>query len=225
MGQHRFGTDREKYKDVLLTKWSQLLDFRWKNKLLMVDDMRDAFAVGLKANGFSINTKDEDEISLAYNYLERLSNNIKLYSGNPREEFVSQKVDVGMMWNGEVVVAQRDLPGMEYIYPEEGVSFWADNFAIPSFAKNVTNAHKFIDYMLRPDVAALTTKELGYATANMMGKELLEEDVRNNAVIFPPLDVINISEFQEDVGDAHEIYEIYWAKLKTIKGSFDDDDQ
>ena len=103
------------------------------------------------------------------------------------------------------------------MYPKEGVSFWADNFVIPSRAKNVWNAHKFIDFMLRPEIAALTTEELGYATPNLEGKSLLNKEIRNNETIFPPMDVVNMSEFQEDVGDAREIYEIYWAKLKTIK--------
>lgn len=220
-GSTGIALNRKKHKDLEVTKWSDFLNFRWRNKIMMLDDMRDVFSVGLKANGFSINTKDEDQINSAYSYLEKLSKNIKLYSGDPIEEFLSENVDIGMMWNGDVVATQDKIPSMEYIYPEEGVSFWADNFAITSHAKNVLNAHKFIDYMLRADIAALCTTELGYATPNKAGKDLLPENIRENKSIFPPLEIINTSEFQENIGDANEVYEIYWSKLKTIKKALD----
>lgn len=216
-GSTGIALDREKYKDMEVTNWSDLLGPRWQNKLLMIDDMRDVFAVGLKANGLSINTRDEDQINLAYSYLEKLSKNVKLYSGSSKEDFLSKNASIGMIWNGDVIVVQKEIPSMEYIYPKEGVSFWADNFAIPSHAKNVLNAHKFIDYMLRPDIAALCTTELGYATPNKVGKSLLPENIQENKIIFPTLEVINASEFQEDVGGATEIYKVYWSKLKTVE--------
>ncbi|MGB0848730.1 MAG: ABC transporter substrate-binding protein [Thiolinea sp.] len=216
-GSTGIALDRNTYDGVKLEKWADLLDARWKNKLVMLDDMRDVFTIGLKAGGFSINSKDEDEISEAYFYLEKLTENVKLYSGNPQEEFLSKNADVGLIWNGDAVVAKEEISGIDFIYPKEGVSFWADNFVIPARAKNVWNAHKFIDYMLRPEVAALSTKDLGYATPNIVGKSLLDKEIRNNKTIFPPAEVVNMSEFQESVDDAREIYEIYWAKLKTIK--------
>lgn len=216
-GSTGVAVNQDKYKGIQIKKWEDLLDNRFKNKLVMQDDMRDIFSVGLKARGFSINSTSEDEISDAYYYLEQLSNNIKLYSGSPQENFLSGSVDIGLMWNGDAVAAKESINNLDYVYPEEGVSFWADSFAIPSRAQNVQNAHKFIDYMLRPEIAALCTESMGYATPNLVGKDMLPEEIRKNEAIFPSLEVVNVSEFQESVDDAYEIYQIYWAKLKTIK--------
>ncbi len=209
--------NRDKYKDIRIRKWEDLLDYKLRNKLVMQDDMRDVFSIGLKASGFSINSTSEDEISEAYYYLEKLSSNIKLYSGSPQEDFLSEAVDIGLMWNGDAVAAKESIASLEYIYPEEGVSFWADSFAIPSRAQNANNAHKFIDYMLRPEIAALCTQEMGYATPNLTAKGMLPEETRKNETIFPSPEVVKVSEFQESVNDAYEIYQIYWAKLKTAK--------
>lgn len=216
-GSTGIALNRDEYKGVEIKKWEDLLDIKLRSKLVMQDDMRDVFSVGLKAKGFSINSTSEDEINDAYYFLEKLSNNIKLYSGSPQEDFLSGAVDIGLMWNGDAVAAKESIKNLDYIYPEEGVSFWADSFAIPSRAQNVQNAHKFIDYMLRPEIAVLCTEDMGYATPNLVGKSMLPEETRRNESIFPSPEVINVSEFQESVSDAYEIYQIYWAKLKTVR--------
>ena len=54
-----------------------------------------------------------------------------------------------------------------YVIPKGGAQMWFDSFAIPKDAKNVAEAHAFIDYMLRPDVAAKNSNFLGYANGNV----------------------------------------------------------
>ena len=91
-----------------------------------------------------------------------------------------------------------------------------DNFVIPKNAKQVDAAHKFIDYLLRPEVAKIVSEEIGYASPNIAARELMDEEVRNNATIYPSKEILAKAEFQEDVGDeALQVYQQYWDKLKT----------
>ncbi len=92
-----------------------------------------------------------------------------------------------------------------------------DSFAIPVGAENVENAHKFIDYMLRPEVGQKVVEELGYSTPNAASQALLDEDMQKNPIIFPPAEAMEKGEFQNDVGDAMKLYDGYWEKLKTGK--------
>ena len=69
--------------------------------------------------------------------------------------------------------------------------------------------------MLRPDIAAKAVEELGYSTPNAPAKELLSDETRNNPIIFPSAESIQAGEFQQDLGEAMEIYNGYWEKLKT----------
>lgn len=57
-----------------------------------------------------------------------------------------------MIWSGEANMAQKENDKIQYIYPKEGSGFWVDSLTIPTGAENVENAHKFIDYMLKPEV-------------------------------------------------------------------------
>jgi putrescine transport system substrate-binding protein len=56
--------------------------------------------------------------------------------------------------------------------------------AIPKDAKNVENAHLFINYILRPEVAASLTNKVFYANPNKASLKLVKKDVAENKTIF-----------------------------------------
>jgi spermidine/putrescine transport system substrate-binding protein len=215
-GSTGIGINAKEIDPATITGWADLWNPKWQGKLLLTDDVREVFHMALKKNGFSTNTTDPEEIRAAYEDLRELMPNVLDFNADaPREPFLAGDVNLGMIWSGEVIMAQEENPDIMYIYPSEGAGFWVDSFAIPAGAENVDNAHRFIDYMMRPDVAAKAVEELGYSTPNSAAKELLSEEIRNNPVIFPSAESIRAGEFQQDLGDAMEMYNGYWEKLKT----------
>lgn len=136
-------------------------------------------------------------------------------SDAPREPFLAGDVSLGMIWNGEVVMAQEEEDAIQYVYPDEGAVFWVDSFVIPAGAMNVDAAHRFIDFMMRPEIAQACVEYVGYATPNKAALELLDEETRTNPVIFPSAEVVENGEFQTDVGDAIKLYNKYWEMLKV----------
>jgi len=200
-----------------ITAWNDLWDPKWRGQLLLVDDVREVFHMALKSLGYSTNTRNPDEIKQAYEKLTRLMPNVLVFNADaPREPFLAGDVNLGMIWSGEVSMAREEMPDLTYVYPREGAAFWIDSFVIPSGAENVENAHKFIDYMLRPEVAKLTVEEVGYATPNLTARDMLEEDIRNDPVIFPPAGVVRAGELQKDIGpQATGLMNRYWEKLKS----------
>jgi putrescine transport system substrate-binding protein len=60
-----------------------------------------------------------------------------------------------------------------------------DNFAIPKDARNVDEAHAFINYMLRPEVAAKNTNFLSYANGNLASQALIDPAILNDRTIYP----------------------------------------
>lgn len=77
-----------------------------------------------------------------------------------------------------------------YIIPKEGTAMWADLLAIPKDAKNVDEAHAFINYLLRPDVIAKISDYVAYANPNLKATELVDEEIRNNPGVYPSAEVI-----------------------------------
>ena len=74
---------------------------------------------------------------------------------------------------------------LAYVVPREGGNLWFDMLSIPSDAKNVEQAHAFIDYLLQPQVIAAVSEYVGYANANTQADALMDEQVRQNPSIYP----------------------------------------
>lgn len=199
-----------------ITSWNDLWKPEFKNRLVLTDDIREVFAMALMSLGFSGNTKDPVQIEAAYKKLATLKPNVRLYnSESPKLPFLNQEVYAGMIWNGEAYMASLENPDIKFIYPKEGTIFWIDNMIIPKNARNIENAHKFINFILKPEIAKIISHEIGYATPNQAARQLMDEKVRNNKTIYPDPGIVSAGEFQVDIGDAILTYEKYWEKLKT----------
>jgi spermidine/putrescine transport system substrate-binding protein len=199
-----------------IKSWEDLWSEKYKKSLLLTDDLREVFGMALKTLGYSANTQNPQEIAKAYEKLKLLMPNVKLYnSESPKEFYLGEEVAAGMNFNGENYMANLESPDIHYVYPKEGILLWMDSLVIPTNAKNVENAHKFIDFLLRPEIAKEISEEVGYASPNMAAIELLDDEVRNNPIIYPTKEDLKNSEFQVDLGEALSLYESYWEQLKT----------
>ncbi|MGE4292487.1 MAG: extracellular solute-binding protein [Desulfovibrio sp.] len=199
-----------------MDSWRWLWSPELKGKLLLQDDLRDVLGIGLLLKGYSVNETDPEHIREAYELIKTLAPNVLVYnSDNPKSAYLGGEVAAGMIWNGEAHQALAEMDTLKFVWAREGGLLWMDNFVIPKNAKNVDNAHAFINFMLRPDIAAQCCEEYGYATPNKPAVALLPEELRNSPVIFPPDEVVTRSDFQNDVGEAILVYEKYWHMLKA----------
>jgi putrescine transport system substrate-binding protein len=103
---------------------------------------------------------------------------------------------IALSWSGDVLQA-RDRAreagkGVEigFAVPKEGALRSFDMLAIPADAPHPDNAHKFINFLLRPDIAADFTKFRKYPAANLEAEKQVEAELRNDPLIFPPPEVI-----------------------------------
>ncbi|MNC23778.1 Putrescine-binding periplasmic protein precursor [compost metagenome] len=78
-----------------------------------------------------------------------------------------------------------------YSIPREGGNLWFDMLAIPADAKNVREAHQFINFLLQPAVIATISEHVGYANPNLKAGPLMDAEVRGNTAIYPPQEVLD----------------------------------
>ena len=94
-------------------------------------------------------------------------------------------------WSGDYGVAKTRAKeagidvNLAYFVPKTGAPAWFDNWCIPSDAPNVEGAHKFLDYMLRPDVIAACTNFTGYANANKEATALVDPAITADPAVYP----------------------------------------
>jgi spermidine/putrescine transport system substrate-binding protein len=207
--------DSSQLKGAKLRSWSDLWRPEYKGKLILTDDMREVFHVALRSLGYSGNSTNPKEIEAAYKKLLSLQPSVVEYnSEEQRAAIVEGRAAVGMIWNGEAYQARQDRFTVNYIYPTEGAILWMDSLVIPKGAKNPQLAHLFIDFLLRPGIAALVSENIGYATPNKAALRYIDPWVRGSSTVYPDDQILKNAELQIDVGDALPIYEKYWAKLR-----------
>ncbi|MEX9950751.1 spermidine/putrescine ABC transporter substrate-binding protein PotD [Providencia rettgeri] len=215
-GATGIGINGEAVDPQSITSWADFWKPEYKNSLLMMDDAREVFQVALTKLGYSGNTTDPKQIEEAYKELQKLRPNILAFnSDNPATPFIEGEVDVGMLWNGSAFVARQAGLPIEVVWPKEGGIFWMDSLAIPANAKNVEEAHKLINFLLRPEIAAQVAESIGYPTPNLAAKKLLPAEIANDPSLYPSEEVLQKGEWQSDVGNTNILYEEYFQKLKA----------
>lgn len=199
-----------------VTSWADLWNPEYKGKVLLMNDPREVFHIALLLDGKSPNSENEADIKAAYERLTKLLPNVLIFnSDSPEMPFLQGEVAIGMQWTGSAYRAKHENPELQFIFPKEGSIVWMDNYVIPKNAQNKEAAHKFIDFLLRPESAKEVIEKMGFSMPNEGVKALLPTETVADPLIFPPTSEIEKGILQSDVGSAVEIYEKYWNLLKT----------
>lgn len=199
-----------------VTQWNDLWDKRFYNQLMLLDDTRENFSIALLALHFSPNDTDPQHIALAFEKLKTLMPNVKVFASDTVVSImIDEDVTIGSAWNGDVYKAESENSHVQFVFPKEGFVIWVDNFAIPKSAPHLANAYTFINFMTRADIAKQATLFTKFGTVNAEGKKLLPNNIQQNALIYPPKNILKYGIFQTDLGEnTLAIYERYWEKLK-----------
>jgi spermidine/putrescine transport system substrate-binding protein len=105
----------------------------------------------------------------------------------------SEEVYVAMAWDGGGWKLHKENSDLDFVAPKSGALGWIDTFALPAKAKNVEGAYKWINFMMRPENAAVFTNAEKYGTASAGAVKLLNADVRANFErSFPQASIDNI---------------------------------
>ncbi len=198
--------------------WAALWDERFKGRVLMLDDPREAMGAALKWKGLSLNTRDEAELREAQRLLTAQRPLVKIYdSANYHDVLLSGDVAVAQGWNGQFAKVMDQDPDLDYVIPKEGSSLFIDCLVIPASAPHVELAHAFLDFVMEPEIAAEICRTMGYSTPNRGAIPFLPEKIRKNHAIFPSDEEIARLELIGDVGETTVLYDRLWTEVKTSR--------
>lgn len=198
--------------------WDILWNPKYKDRILMQDSVRDAFAVALKRLGHSINSTEVDQLAAAAEDLMEQKPLVQAYVVDQvRDKLIGNEAALGVIYSGEAGYTKRENPDLEYVIPKEGSNVWIDSWVIPKNAQNKENAEKFINFMCRPKIALMNFEYLTYSTPNLKAREMIEdEEIRNSKILFPePEDLSNCETFQFLGDDVDSYYNELWNKVKS----------
>ena len=198
-----------------INSYNDLLNEKYKNDIVLIDDQRIIIGIGLLANGYDMNSVNEEELEIAKNWLDNLKPNIKAYdSDSPKNFLISKEANIAVLWNAEGALASMENSSIENIFPKEGVALSVDNFAILKDSKNIENTYKFIDYILRPDVMKEIISSYPYKNVNRTTDSLLDDNYMSNRASNLPNYVMENGSFVKNIGENISLYDKIWISIK-----------
>lgn len=208
--------NKQYFDPSTVQSWPDLWQPRFKNQLLLLDDVREVFPMVLISLGYSPDDNNPAHIKEAYKRLLALRDNIKLFtSDSPTSIIADEDATAGMTWNGDLYRARLTNPNVVFIYPKDGFIIWVDCFAIVKNAPHSDNALKFINFMMRPDIALKSSMAYYYGTPNLEAQKEMPDNLRNDPLMFPSADILKRGHFQADISDeSMALYAKYWEELK-----------
>lgn len=211
-GTSGFVVNSDKIKDFknLSNAWKG----EYKSNISMLNDIKMTMGLGLRSLGYSINTTKEEEIKAAYEKLKLLMPNIKSFdTENVIQTMVNGEADIAYTWNGLAYKLNQEDKKYQYIYLPEGNTVWIDSLLVLKSAKNVDNAYKFLDFLMRPDIFKMILDEYPYSSANKEAYKLLSDEVKNNEILYPKN--LPKPEYDKGIHGAADVYIKYWNMLRA----------
>jgi spermidine/putrescine transport system permease protein len=193
--------------------YRDLFQPKFKNRIVVVNDNREIVSWALVTLGL-----DQNDITLATLAKARplVAEWIKLVkvfdSDSPKTALLNGDVDLGVVWSGEAARLIEEDKKFVYVLPSEGAHPFVDLLAIPTTAKNVAAAHRFLDYVLRPEVSKLISDEFPYTNPNAAARKLLSREQLANPASYPKLERL---ETFRDIGKAAAEIDRMMTELKN----------
>jgi spermidine/putrescine transport system substrate-binding protein len=198
--------------------WADLWDPSLRGKLTMLDDQPEVLGACLKKLGKSLNSGDEGDLIAAKAEAVAQKPLLRAYlNAEVRDQAAAGDVLVAQAWAVTAAQAMSAASGrLAFALPSEGFPRFCDNFAILRESRRVELAHRWIDYLLRPENAAAIVVATRTASANGGAQRLLPAEIRQNPVLYPPPEVLARGEWFESQSPlAQKLRDKLWTEIKS----------
>ncbi|MFQ3633835.1 ABC transporter substrate-binding protein [Roseiflexus sp.] len=169
--------------------WAALFDTaeiaRYRGQFSMLDDERETPGAALRYLGYSLNETDPEALRRAQELLIAQKPFLAAYnSSDVNRKLASGEYVIAHAWSGSALQARNGLgdefsgnPDIAFVIPKEGGMIWMDNMVILADSPNAYTAHVFMNFLMRPDIAARNAEYIGYLSPNAEGIKLLPQEI------------------------------------------------
>ncbi len=187
-----------------------------KGQIAMLNDEVEVYNAAAYYVGVSKCTEDAADAQKILDVLEKQKPFVATYNSDGTiDRMAAGEVVAHMQWNGASHRTKEKLPTATYMYPKEGLSFWADNFVVPTSAPNKENAKTFINWMMAPENAAFASNFTGYMNAIRGSGEFMDESLKTDPAVAMPEEYADRLRPALDCSPAaRELRNKVWTRLK-----------
>ena len=231
-GTTGFGYNIDKVKEVMpdapVDSWRTLFDPDVVSKLAgcgvtLLDAPTEVFTNLMGYLGRDPNSEKKEDVELFEAHMLKIRPHIKYFHSSQNiNDLANGEICVAMGWSGDMLIARDRAAEAEqgieiaYTIPMEGAVIWFDNLAIPSDAPHPENAHRFLDYIMEPEVVAAISNYVFYANGNQASLAHVDDEVKADPGIYPS-DAVKANLFSS-LADSPKFTRMLtraWTKVKT----------
>lgn len=197
--------------------WDILWNEKYKNRILMFDNARDAFAISLLRLGYCVNTEDKNELRQAADELIKQKPLVQAYVMDQIFDKISNgEAVLAPYYAGDAAIVMKNNPDIGFIIPKKGSEKFIDSMCIPKGSENKELAQEYINFMCRTDIALANAKKTGYSTPHKAAYNLLDEDIKNNDIFYPDKETFENSQTFVNLSEAtNKFLDELWTEVKS----------
>jgi putrescine transport system substrate-binding protein len=186
-----------------LDSWNMIFDPKEIAKfkgcgVSVLDAPDEVIGIALAYLGKDPNSEKTEDLKAAEDLLMKIRPYIRMiHSSQYIDSLANGDICLSLGWSGDVLQAKsraadaKQGVDIALSVPKEGTIIWFDSYAIPKDAPHPDNAHAFINYMMRPEVAAANSNFVRYANGNAASLSSLDADLRNDPTVYPPKETMD----------------------------------
>jgi len=158
----------------------------------MLDSADDVLPAALHYLGLDPNSTDQKDLQKAADLMMKIRPSVrKFHSSEYLNALAGGEICLVVGWSGDIKQAQKRAAeakngvDIAYAIPKQGAQMWFDNLAIPKDAAHVDEAYAFINYLMKPEVAAKNSNLISYANGNLASQKFIDKAVLDDRSVFP----------------------------------------
>jgi spermidine/putrescine transport system substrate-binding protein len=200
-----------------LTSWSDLWRPDLKGRITMLDDPAEVFGAALQKLGLSVNTNDPAQLRAAQREAIAQKPLLRAYiNAEVRDQLISGDVLAAQLWTSSAQQAMDESGKLQFCYPLEGFPLACDVAVVLRESRRPHLAHQFLNYVLRPEVAAGIVVSARTATANESAYALLPPGIRALTTLFPPPETLARSVYTTaSTPEIQRLRDRLWTEVKS----------
>lgn len=203
--------------DEEITSWSSLWDEKYAGNILMFNNPRDAFGIALTYAGYSQNTEDKNELTVAANMLKEQKKVVQAYVMDEIfDKMEGGSAAIAPYYAGDAVTMMAENSDLTWCLPTEGTNRFVDAACIPVNAVNVEAAEMYINFLCETEIAHANCDFVGYSTPHDGAYALLDDEVKNSPLQYPDEEYLNnkTEVFRNLSDDTNTLMQELWNEVK-----------
>ena len=158
----------------------------------VIDSPEDLFSIALNYMKLNPDSKNPNDIRRAADMLGAMRRYVKkFHSSEYINALANGDICLAIGWAGDAFQARNRAReanngiDINYVIPREGTLMSMDTLAMPKDAPHPEEGLKFIDFLMRPEVAARNTSVTNFANGVIASRDFVDKEVLANKSVYP----------------------------------------